>query len=391
MITYSPFPADPRPRRTIEALLREGMAVDLICLKDGNEPRHEKIDQLNILRLPISHRRGGVVSYAYQYSAFISASACIVGFRSLKRSYDLVYVHNMPDVLVASAILPKMRGAKVILDMHDPMPELMSTIFGFGSETIPIGVLRLLEKWSMARADSVVTVNLACKNIFASRSCTANKITVVMNSPDETIFPLRSANGRKFSERSSQRFVVMYHGSIVERNGLDLAMGAIERVREFIPNVELRIYGRSTPFLERVLNEVQVKGLHEHVVYKGPKRLEELVDEIGQCDVGVIPNQRNAFTDINTPTRLFEYLTLSKPVIAPQTDGITDYFDANSLFFFRSGDAHDLARAIKVVHDHPAETQAIVERGQQVYLGHKWSEESQTLLNVIHGLLKVSH
>ena len=390
MITFSPFPADPRPRRTVEALLREGMTVDLICLRDGNEPSHEKLDRLNISRLPISHRRGGFLSYAYQYSAFIGASACIAGLRSLKRRYDLAYVHNMPDVLVASVIVPKLRGAKVILDMHDPMPELMSTIFGFGAGTFPIGVLRLLEKWSMARADSVVTVNVACKKIFASRSCAADKIAVVMNSPDETIFPFRSAADRS-ARAGSERFVVMYHGSIVERNGLDLAMDAIDRVREFIPNVELRIYGRSTPFLERLVSEVQLKRLQNHVTYKGPKRLEELVDEIGQCDVGVIPNQRNAFTDINTPTRIFEYLASNKPVIAPHTNGITDYFDANSLFFFQSGDTQDLARAIKAVHDHPANAEAIVERGQQVYRVHKWSEEKQVLINVVQSLLKVSH
>ena len=62
-------------------------------------------------------------------AAFIAVSAYILAVRSLRRRYDLVYIHNMPDVLVASALLPKLLGAKVILDQHDPMPELMMTIF----------------------------------------------------------------------------------------------------------------------------------------------------------------------------------------------------------------------------------------------------------------------
>ena len=37
----------------------------------------------------------------------------------------------MPDVLVFSALVPKAFGAKVILDLHDPMPELMQTIFRY--------------------------------------------------------------------------------------------------------------------------------------------------------------------------------------------------------------------------------------------------------------------
>ena len=36
----------------------------------------------------------------------------------------------MPDMLILSALVPKLLGAKVILDLHDPMPELMQAIFG---------------------------------------------------------------------------------------------------------------------------------------------------------------------------------------------------------------------------------------------------------------------
>ena len=60
----------------------------------------------------------------------------------------------------------------------------------------------------------------------------------------------------------------------------------------------------------------------------------EIVAAIGDCDLGIIPNHRNIFTEINTPTRIFEYLALAKPVIAPKTQGIQDYFgdDRSDLF-----------------------------------------------------------
>ena len=99
----------------------------------------------------------------------------------------------MPDILVLSAILPKLFGAKVILDQHDPMPELMKTIFNMDEKSFSVRVIRRLEKWSIARADLVITVNVACKRLFAARSCRAEKIGVVMNSPDGEIFPYRAA------------------------------------------------------------------------------------------------------------------------------------------------------------------------------------------------------
>ncbi len=388
MVMFSSYPADPRPRRAADALLKEGMTVDLICLGDGKEPKHEVRDRLNVVRLPISHRRGGWLSYAYNYSAFILICAFILAWRSLRRRYDLVYVHNMPDILVLSSLVPKALGAKVILDQHDPMPELMMTIFNLNDTSRSVRLLSWLEKWSIARADLVITVNVACKRIFGSRSCSPEKIGVVMNSPDEEIFPFRAARSYSSPNRASaERFVMMYHGSLVERNGLDLAVDALARVRKAVPSAELRIYGRKTPFLERVMSEVHSKGLWDCVHYLGPKSLEDLVREIEDCDVGIIPNHRSAFSEINTPTRIFEYLALGKPVIAPRAAGICDYFDDHSLVFFELGSAEDLARSTEYVFFHPTEVIEIVRRGQEVYRDHSWRTERSRLTGLVTGLL----
>ena len=129
-------------------------------------------------------------------------------------------------------------------------------------------------------------------------------------------------------------------------------------------------------------------GLDDHVRYHGAKTLEELVHEIEACDVGIVPNQRNTFTDINTPTRIFEYLALGKPVIAPRTPGIQDYFDPKSLLFFDSGSSEQLAEQMEYVASHAVEVAAIAERGQQVYLAHTWQQERETLVNLVAGLIK---
>jgi glycosyltransferase involved in cell wall biosynthesis len=384
MVLFSSYPYDPRPRRAVDALVKEGMSVDLICLADDNQLRRETLDRINVFRVPITHDRGGKFSYASRYSAFILASAAILAWRSLRHHYDLIYVHNMPDILVLSALIPKVLGAKVILDQHDPMPELATTIFGLDEDSLGVRVIKGLEKWSLARADLVLTVNIACQRIFGSRSCPKEKIGVVMNAPDEKIFPFRAPCR---SSSKDDRFVIMYHGSLVERNGVDLAVDALSAVRKEIPSVELRIYGRKTPFLDRVMEQVRTQDLEANVRYLGPKKLEELVREIEDCDVGVIPNQSNAFTDINTPTRIFEYLSLGKPVIAPSTPGIQDYFDPQSLIFFESGNSKDLARQIQYVSSHRDEAIDIAKRGQQVYLDHTWTQERQTLVNLVGELL----
>jgi glycosyltransferase involved in cell wall biosynthesis len=391
MVVFSFYPDDPRPRRAAEALAGEGMEVDLICLaeKDG-DPRREVLNGIAIRRLPVTRNRGSFLRYGLEYIAFLLASAAILAKRSLARRYDLVYVHNMPDILVLCGLIPKLFGAKVILDLHDPMPELMITIFGLRPEALAVRLIRLLEKCSIAFADSVVTVNRACARLFTSRSCPAQKMHVVMNSPDERIFTPRPPQTQlAANDLPHHPFVIMYHGSLVERNGLDVGINALACALPSVPTAKLRVYGRETPYLKQVMDLARAKGVEEAVQYLGPRSLERLVEAIDESDVGIIPNRRSIFNEINTPTRIFEYLTLGKPVIAPRAAGICDYFDDAAMLFFELGNERDLAQKIEYVFSHPSEVTETVKRGQEVCREHSWRKEKQRLVALVAKLLNV--
>jgi glycosyltransferase involved in cell wall biosynthesis len=389
-VVYSNYPSDPRPRRAAEALVREGTSVEVICLQEtDDEPRREAFNGVDITRVPLKRRRGGKLSYLIQYGVFILIAGAILARRTLSRRYDLVHVHNMPDVLVFSALIPKLFGARVILDLHDPMPELMMTIFGLRDRSFAVGFLKMLEKWSLRFADAVLTVNETFSKLFSDRSCVREKITVVMNSPDEEIFRWHEPSTSAAVEPdTSKPFILMYHGSLVERHGLDLAVEALGKMRKSIPGAELRIFGRSTPFLEEVLESARMGGLGEAIRYMGPKNLDQIAAAIRDCHVGIIPNRKSIFTELNTPTRIFEFLSQGKPAIAPRVAGILDYFGPQDLVFFELGDAEDLAAKIEHVFWHPAEIVRLVKRGQEVYRAHKWSTERIRFVSLVEGLLK---
>ena len=130
------------------------------------------------------------------------------------------------------------------------------------------------------------------------------------------------------------------------------------------------------------MEEARKKDCRTPFIILGSRRLEDLVPEIDKCDLGVIPNHRNAFTDINTPTRIFEYLASGKPVIAPSTQGIQDYFNKESLIFFEAGDAGDLAQQIEYALLHPREDMEIVRRGPAGFSGaYMGPRERETLLS----------
>ena len=391
VLLFSYYPSDQRPRRATEALAAQGVDIDLICLRDSDrDPAYETYGSIRVTRVRLKRQRGGRLAYIGQYVAFLLVSFFYLAWKSLRRRYDLVHVHNMPDVLVFSAIVPKLLGAKIILDLHDPMPELMQTIFKLPEESFSVMILKRLEKWSISFADLVLTVNLACKKIYSSRSCQPGKIQVVLNSPDDDVFELQRLDASEVNGKNgngSDPFVILYHGSLVQRNGFDLAVESLGKIRKSIPSARLRVCGERTAFFEEVMKSAKQRGLERNIDYLGPCNLNEIVAAIEDCDLGIIPNHRNIFTEINTPTRIFEYLALAKPVIAPKAQGIQDYFGDTDLIFFELGDADDLARKIEFAHSHPAYVAETITRGQAVYLSHTWRRERLTLLNSIGELL----
>jgi glycosyltransferase involved in cell wall biosynthesis len=393
VVVFSHYPSDPRPRREAEALVQQGMEVDVISIRqDDHEPRRETFNGVNILRVPLRHWRGGKSSYFFQYGSFILAAFSLLTFRSFTRRYSLVHVHNMPDVLVFTSLVPKICGAKAILDLHDPMPELMMTIFGMEAESFGVRLLKRLEKWSIRFADVAITPNIAFAKLFSTRSGRPDKLRVVMNSPDERIFGYRGPARETTKARDRTKpFIIMYHGALVERHGLDDAVRALETVRGFIPGAELRIYGRTTPYFHQVMEEVRVRSLQESVRYLGVKSLEQIVEAIDHCDVGIIPNRRSVFTEINMPTRIFEYLARAKPVIVPHTAGIRDYFSREEIIFFEPGNVNDLVQKIRCVFLQPREVNEIIKQGQVVYRAHRWSEEQPEFIKIVRELLNIAN
>lgn len=210
-----------------------------------------------------------------------------------------------------------------------------------------------------------------------------------MNSPDESIFQFRPCPiaSDPPPRDASKPFILMCHGSIVERHGHDLAVAAVEKVRTTIPLIQLRIYGRRTAFLDQVMASVREKQLDGAIRYCGACSQKAIVAAIGECDLGIIPNRRAIFTELNTPTRIFEYLACGVPVISPRAAGILDYFSESAMLYFELGDADDLARQIEFAYSHPREVQGFVHRGQEVYRSYQWREERARLIRMTSGLL----
>jgi len=387
VVVFAYYPRDPRVRRETEALIEAGHRVDVICLRHNGEPDREAVGGSQVYRLPLQHKRAGRFHYFWAYLYFICLAFFTLSILYMRKRYDLIHVHNMPDALVFSALLPRLCGCKIILDLHDPMPEVYLSKYPARAHNLITGLIRLVERCSIRFSDLVLTVNTACRELFISRGCPRSKIHVVMNLPQDSVFGGNPADTSPDVTGKKKSFVIMYHGTVAERNGLGVALEAIDRVRDRIPNLVLEVYGEGD-FVRQFLELSRTKNLENIINYHGFAAHDKIVQAIQRADVGLIPNMATVLWEYATPTRMFEYLCLGKPVIVPRTKAIVDCFDDESLCFFESGNADSLADVLFEVYANPRRVQTVLARGISICKSkYRWVTEKQRFVNVVQGLL----
>lgn len=384
MVVYSYFPQDVRPRREAEALINAGYSVDIICLRLPDQSKFERIYDVNTYRVKLSKSRASKGKYIFLYANFFIRSFFLINRLYIKNRYAVIHVHNMPDFLVFLGLFPKLFGSKIILDLHDPTPEMLITKFADNRDSWLTKLLKWQEKVSIRFAQKIITTNKSFLDRFISRGCSPDKISIVMNSPQESIFNRSTAMSKEKSDE--KKYVVMYHGIIITRYGFEELLDAINLLKDKIQGLELRIYGtgEDLPIFQELVQKLNLENI---VKYFGHVSVEKIVEIIPECNVGIIPNRLTPFTKINFPTRIFEYLHMKRPVVVPLTQGIKDYFDEDSIFYFDAGNAESLANVIFNIYSESGKTEEVLNRGYEIYLKHRWEIQSKSLINIYTELL----
>src|SRR5438067_2174191 len=230
MVVHGPYPIGQPPRvgRAINAALRAGFDVDVVATRRPGESRRENVEGAHVMRLPVVHQRGvGAVAMAAEYGGFTAMAAALLTWRSLRRHYDVVHVHNPPDFLVAAAIVPRLAGSRLVLDIHDLGPDMFAMRF---PARTPIAVaadraLRGIERLAARVSHAVVTVHEPYLEELVGRGVARNKLHVVMNTVDEDSLPSAQAPARP-------GFRIVYHGTITPHYGLELVVDALAALRE---------------------------------------------------------------------------------------------------------------------------------------------------------------
>ena len=390
MVAYTYYESDPRVIREAEAAAEAGFDVDFLALRRNGTAPVETLRGVRVIRLnQVKYRGGGHLKYAIEYGKFFLR--CFVKTTSLffRRWYGAIHVNNMPDFLVFTSLIPRLFGAKVILDIHDPMPNTFVSKFKEGEGGIYYRLLLWQERLSAAYCSRVITVHHPVKDgILLKHGLAPESVEVIANFADDELFALRKSICTDCKIRSfcaDCKIRCIFHGTILERAGLRMLMTAVAQLRHK-DRISVKIIGEGD-FSQGLKDMIQSLNLGDVVNFDNRSYpVHSIPERIADCNVGLVPLEVSSATNYALPLKLLEYISLGLPIVTVRNDAISYYLNEEDCIFFEWNDPHSLSRALDRIAENPEALLQYRERSMALRERLSWSGEKKKYVALLSEL-----
>lgn len=386
MVVHQYYDQDARVIRYAEALADLGICVDILGVRKSGQPQRRAKDNIRVYEIPLSREGKFQANYFVQYTLAVLLFTLWLLRLHLQRRYKVIHVHNMPDFLIFSALIPRLLGARLILDIHDPMPEFfMSKYNETRQNSRLVKLMRWQERLSARIAQAVITANTSFKNNLIQRGIPSQKITVVNNIADPKIFdPARHQR----HPGHEGRFILLYPGTIAPRYGLDVAIRALPALIPDIPGICLRIIGPHNAHADELRQLSQQQGVADYVEILPAIPLEAVPVEMLTATVGIYTALPDPHMEIATPSKTLEYAAMRLPMVASRLKAVEVIFTEDEVVFFPPGDSDAFAQCILNLYRHPEKRQEMIKSMDAgITQKHTWNRELQAYLQVLNDIL----
>ncbi|MEJ1960414.1 MAG: glycosyltransferase family 4 protein [Gammaproteobacteria bacterium] len=279
-------------------------------------------------------------------------------YRLSRTRYDLLYAHE------EGAFLARIAGwifrVPYVYDMHSSLP-LQITDWKFSRSPRVVNLFRWIEKVSVRGACAVVAISPAVER--AAKQVSANVQSVVIVNHFEVGEPGAADQGALIRQRHgipAENKVILYAGSFVELQALDLLIDAVPLVLRTVPNVTFLLVGGSPPEMGPLRAQAERLGVSANVILEESRPQQEMPLYLSAADVVVSPRVQG----INPPGKLFSYLASERPVVATNTLVHNQLLD-DKCAILTTPDAAGIAEGLVVALTNPERVAEVVLEAQQ--------------------------
>jgi glycosyltransferase involved in cell wall biosynthesis len=238
--------------------------------------------------------------------------ASLIG-RLCRERYDALYAHEEAALLARAAAA--LFRIPYVYDMHSSLP-LQITDWNFSGSRSVVALFRWVERLCVSGACVVVAISPAVAR--AARSAWPDALCIVLTNYFEPEEGAGEGDRERIRDRHSVRpdeKLIVYTGSFVALQALDLLLEAFPRVLAAVPTARLLLVGGSEAEISQLRALAERLGIAQRVILERARPQEEIPGYLAAADALVSPRVQG----INPPGKLLSYLSSGRPVVATDT------------------------------------------------------------------------
>lgn len=371
LLAYKFYECSPSLMQFASSFADQGDEIDVICLGRDNQPEFATYDGVNVYRL--QHRvtdEKSPITYLLRILKFLLRAAIFLSKKHVTQPYDLIHVQNVPDFLVFAAVVPRMLGVPVILDVHDAVPEFYASKFVGERASLVFKILVMVERLSAAFASEVIVPTHLWKERLISRSVDRSHCTVIRYLPNPRLFYPRPKQQR-------DGLLIVYPGTLNFHQGVDVAIKAFALVLKQIPKAEFHIFGEG-PAKPHLAELVRQLGVTDKVKLGEMFPKEQMAEVMAQGDIAVEPKLMGSrFANETCSVKLLEFMALGIPVVASRTRVHEFYYNDTMVKFYDADDEAVLAKAIVTLVRDENLGRSLASNGLKYIQANNWLTERE--------------
>jgi len=263
------------------------------------------------------------LSLLWQHS--LIAAYLVTAISVFLSSFDILRKID-PDIIVLNYPSPytgllgflegKLWRRKVVVDFNDLIAQYSGALLNLGQKSLTVKLLVQVQRFIVRNSDKTIAPTRFIKHYAVSMGVPENRMSIIPNGVDTKLFDLNGWDSAKLKRdlHLGREKLCVYSGRLDRWAGMNILKRLCDTARMKKLNVKFLLVGSGDSKSIR----------DDNVLYLGETPYEKVPSILAVSDVVLIPFPNNEVSHAASPLKLFEGMSMQKPVIASRVSGIQD-------------------------------------------------------------------
>lgn len=326
----------------------------------------EWLDGVKVIRLPLyPDHSTSVIRRSSNFLSF-AATATLLG-PLLSGPADVMWVYHPPTVGIPACWIRWLRRVPFVYEIQDMWPETVVSS-GMIRKGIGIRFLTQLARFVYRQSTAITVISPGFKRNLVGKGISAEKVHVIPNWADETIYrpvPQNAELGAEFG--LTGHLNIMFAGNMGPAQGLETLLQAAALLRND-PGIQFLLIGTgiSLPALQAEAERWRLPNVR----FIGRQPAARMPEFYAWADALLVQLRDDPLFHITIPSKSLAYLACGRPILcAVAGDGADLIRDAQAGLICSPGNPEALAAVVRQLRSMPeSQREQMGQRGRNAFL-----------------------